>query len=432
MIFTDIITKKRNKEELTNQEIEFFVSSVTNDSVPDYQISALLMAIVLNGMSDAETLCLTESMAKSGDMLDLSPLGDNTVDKHSTGGVGDKTTLVIAPIVAALGCNVAKMSGKGLGHTGGTIDKLEAIDGYKTTLSGEEFINIAKKHGVCVTGQSGNLTPADKKLYAIRDVTATVESIPLIASSIMSKKLAAGAKNIVLDVKYGSGAFMKTKRDAELLAKTMVKIGKGAERNTAALITNMNTPLGNAIGNSLEVIEAAELLKGNYSKDLFEICTSLAANMYKLCSSLTYDECLARVYEVIEDGTAFKKLCDWVEAQGGNTELLTGKQKFKKSEAEITVSSTTTGFVSETDCYKIGKAACLCGAGRQTLDEKLDLSAGIILHKKTGDYVKSGEPLATLYGKAEKLYDAEKLLLSAYKFTNQKVKKQKLIYKTIN
>lgn len=432
MLITDIIAKKRDKRELTHEEIEFFVDSVTNSTVPDYQISALLMAITINGMTQAETLHLTKCMAKSGDMLDLSELGDKTVDKHSTGGVGDKTTLIVAPIVACLGCTVAKMSGRGLGHTGGTVDKLESITGYKTALSPQEFINISKNFGMCVVGQSGNFAPADKKLYSLRDVTETVESIPLIASSIMSKKLAAGAKNIVLDVKFGNGAFMKTRTDAELLAKEMVKIGNGAGRKTTALITNMNAPLGSAIGNNLEVLEALEVLKGKGDKNLLEICRALAANMYKLCYNKPLDFCLEKVDTVIKSGDAFNKLCQVVKAQGGDVKLLTGETEFLKAEAEKDIFAENTGYISEINCYKIGKSACLCGAGRQTLTDNLDFTAGIKLHKKVGDFIEKGNPIATLYGKPKKIKTAERLCLEAIKIGNTKPKEEPIVYKIID
>ncbi len=431
MQITDIITKKRNKKELSKQEIDFFISSVTDGSIPDYQISALLMAIVINGMTEQETLNLTLAMAKSGDMLDLSELGDKTVDKHSTGGVGDKTTLVVAPIVATLGCNVAKMSGRGLGHTGGTVDKLESIDGYKTSVSSKEFINTAKQINICLVGQSGNFAPADKKLYSLRDVTGTVESIPLIASSIMSKKLAAGAKNIVLDVKYGNGAFMKTKKDAVSLAKAMVKIGKGANRNVIALITDMNTPLGKAVGNNLEVIEAIELLKGNGDAELLELCRHLAANMYKLCTNIPYKECLSAVDEVLQNGSAFSKFCDLVSLQGGNTKLLTGEENFEKAEFEKDIFADNEGYISEIDCYNVGKSACLCGAGRETLNDIIDMSAGIILNKKIGDFVNKGDKIATLYGNKEKIQKAEDMLSKAFNISANKPKPKKLIYKII-
>lgn len=429
---TDIIAKKRDKKELTKAEIEFFIDGVTNATIPDYQISALLMAIVLNGMTEEETLHLTKCMAQSGDMLDLSILGDKTVDKHSTGGVGDKTTLVIAPIVASLGCTVAKMSGRGLGHTGGTVDKFEAIDGYKTAISKEKFLNISKTFGMCVVGQSGNFAPADKKLYALRDVTSTVESIPLIASSIMSKKLAAGAKNIVLDVKYGSGAFMKTKQAAEKLANAMVKIGKGAGRNVCALITNMNAPLGTAVGNNLEVKEALEILNGKGDPTLLELCCQLAANMYKLCSNNQIDHCLNEVDRVIKSGCAFKKLCDVVKAQGGNAKLLTGENEFPKAEASLEIKAQKDGYIIEIDCYNIGKTACICGAGRETLTDVLDFSAGVKLHKKIGDFVKCGDTLATLYGKTEKITSAEELCLKSIKIGDHRPQAEAIIYKIIS
>lgn len=428
---TDIIAKKRDKKELSDEEIRFFVSGVTDCTIPDYQISALLMSIVLNGMTDAETLSLTLAMAGSGDMLDLSALGDKTVDKHSTGGVGDKTTLVVAPVAAALGCTVAKMSGRGLGHTGGTVDKFESITGYKADLSEQEFTDIAKKTGMCIIGKSSNFAPADKRIYALRDVTATVESIPLIASSVMSKKLAAGAKNIVLDVKYGSGAFMKTAEDAEKLADKMVKIGKDAGRNTVAIITDMDTPLGVTVGNSLEVKEACDVLKGGGSADLKEICVALASYMYSLCFNKSIEECKAEVNRVIDDGSAFKALIDTVRLQGGDADLLTGAKEFPTPKFKTELTAERDGFITSMDCETVGKAARLCGAGRETVAEKIDPCAGIVLHKKMGDYVRSGEILATLYGEKQKALNGVQLLKTAYNFGETRPVCNKLIYKII-
>lgn len=430
MLMTDIIEKKRDKHPLDDKELEFFVSGVTDKSIPDYQISALLMAILLNGMDRRETLTLTTLMAKSGDMLDLSDLS-HTADKHSTGGVGDKTTLAVAPIAAALGCTVAKMSGRGLGFTGGTVDKLESITGYKTALDTAEFKKIAREHGMCVTGQSGNFAPADKRLYAIRDVTATVNSIPLIASSIMSKKLAAGAETIVLDVKFGSGAFMKTAEDAEVLAREMVEIGKGAGRKTAAVITDMDVPLGYAVGNALEVKEAVRVLKGEGEKNLTSLCILLAAKMYQISFNKTEEESIAAARCVITDGSAFKILCAAVKAQGGDERLLTGEHKFPAA-AQTELTAEKDGYITAMNSETVGKAAVMTGAGRERLEDSIDYSAGIILLKKYGDYVQKGERLATLYGAPEGLKNARERLANAYSIGESKPPEKPIVYKVID
>lgn len=427
----DIIAKKRDGGELSDAEIRFFVNGYTAGEIPEYQVSALLMAIYLRGMSENETTSLTQYMAMSGDMVDLSYFGSLSVDKHSTGGVGDKTTLIVAPIAAACGCKVAKMSGRGLGFTGGTADKLEAINGYKTDLSGDEFFNIVNKVGVAVVTQSGNLTPADKKIYALRDVTATVESIPLITSSVMSKKIASGAKNIVLDVKYGSGAFMKTKKDAEILAENMVKIGNLCGRNTAALITNMNVPLGFAIGNSLEVIEAINVLKGKQKGDLREISIALAGNMIALSQNISEQEGIALAKKALDSGKAFLKMREWIAAQGGDTACIDDTSLFKAAEYSMQVKASTGGFISEMNCEKIGVASAVLGAGRITKDDKIDLTAGIILSAKTGDYVSFGDNLATLYSNdKDKLKQAAEIYKSAVHIGGNAVK-ETLIYKTV-
>lgn len=432
MLMTDIIAHKRDKKELSTEEIEFFIKSATENTVPDYQVSALLMAVYLNGLTERETVELTIAMANSGDMLDLSALGDKTVDKHSTGGVGDKTTLICAPIAAALGCRVAKMSGRGLGHTGGTVDKLEAIEGYKTAISAKEMLEITKKYGLCLVGHSGNFAPADKKIYALRDVTATVESIPLIASSIMSKKLAAGAKNIVLDVKFGSGAFMKNAEDAELLAKKMVEIGNNAGRNTAAVITDMDTPLGCYIGNALEIKEAVEILKGKGDQRLRELCITLASNMYRLCFGGSEEKAKDLAQKSLENGSAFKKLCEAVSALGGDVRLLTGEREFPTPESQKQIAASNSGYITAINSELVGKAAVLSGAGRETVDDTIDLSAGIILNKQYGDYVTEGEALATIYGKEEKLTSAAKVLEEAFCIVGEKPQDRPLIYKVIN
>ncbi len=431
MLMTDIIAKKRNNAELTHKEIYFFVDAVTNGLIPDYQISALLMAIAINGMSTRETLDLTLAMQHSGDTLDLSRFGDKSVDKHSTGGVGDKTTPIVAAVCAALGCKVAKMSGRGLGYTGGTIDKLEAITGFKTNLSEDEFFSVCEKTGMCIMGKSSHFAPADKRIYEIRDVTATVQSIPLIASSVMSKKLAMGAKNIVLDVKYGSGAFMKNRKDAVKLAQLMVEIGKGAGRNTVALVTNMNAPLGCAVGNSLEIKEICDVLKGKGAKDLTLLCIELCAYMYSLCFSVPKSEALPKIKQAISDGSAFKLFCETVALQGGDVSLVTGEKDFPCAEYSLEILSLTNGFVNSIDCGAVGKASCLCGAGRETIDNTIDYSAGIILNKKVGDAVKKNDVLATLYGAKQKVLSQAEALKCAYKITTTPPRKNKLIYKVI-
>lgn len=427
----DIIAKKRDGRELTDAEIRYFVNGYTCGEIPDYQASALLMAIYFNGMTENETASLTQYMAMSGDTVDLTYFGNLSVDKHSTGGVGDKTTLIVAPIVAACGCKVAKMSGRGLGFTGGTADKLESITGYKTNLSGDEFFNIVNKVGVAVVTQSGNLTPADKKIYALRDVTATVESIPLITSSVMSKKLASGAKNIVLDVKYGSGAFMKTKADAEILAKSMVKIGKMCGRNISALITDMNKPLGFSIGNSLEVIEAINVLKGKQKGDLYEISVALAGNMIALAKGISEEQGCTEAENALLDGSAFIKMREWITAQGGDISQVDDTSLFAESNYSMKIKANTSGYITEMNCEKIGTSATLLGAGRLKKDDKIDLTAGIILAKKTGDYVNFGEEIATLFADSkDKLTSAAEIFKSALTFGAAPCK-EPIIYKTV-
>lgn len=427
----DIIAKKRDGSKLSDAEIRFFVNGYTAGEIPDYQMSALLMAIYFNGMSEQETVSLTQYMAMSGDILDLTYFGEASVDKHSTGGVGDKTTLIVAPVAAACGCKVAKMSGRGLGYTGGTADKLESIKGYRTNLTNDEFFNVVNKTGVAVVTQSGNLTPADKKLYSLRDVTATVESIPLITSSIMSKKLASGAKNIVLDVKYGSGGFMKTREDAQALAQSMVNIGKMCGRKTTALITDMNTPLGHAVGNSLEVIEAVNVLKGKQKGDIYDISVALAGNMIALAQSITEQEGCKKAKAALDSGMAFLKMREWVTAQGGDSSCIDDTSKFEVADYSVEIMSDTGGFISNADCEKIGIAAAVLGAGRVKKDDKIDLTAGIKLAVKTGDYVGFGEPIATLYGNDKnKLKAAAEIYRSAITI-GAAPKKEPLIFKTI-
>jgi len=422
----DIINKKKRGQILTSAEISSVVEGYTNGDVPDYQMSALLMAIYFNGMNAEETTALTLAMVDSGERVDLSSIKSKgiTVDKHSTGGVGDKTTLVVVPILAALGLPVAKMSGRGLGHTGGTVDKLEAIPGFKTSLSGDKFLSIVQKHGLSVVGQSANLAPADKKIYALRDVTATVDSIPLIAASIMSKKIAAGAECILLDVKTGSGAFMKDLDQAKELAKAMVDIGVGCGRKTAALITDMSVPLGSAIGNSLELKEVIRVLKGEKIGDSLDdiavVCNALAAQMLMLATNCTYEEAGIRVNEVIKSGKAFDKLVAMVEAQGGDSSYITNPNKFSSATNIIEVLAPETGYIGAMDTEGIGIVAMMLGAGRETPDDIIDYSAGIELYAKTGDFVEEGFPFAKLYTNNTDIEVAEPKFLSYVQITQEK------------
>lgn len=428
----DIIHKKRNGGELTEKEIKFFVNGYTGGSIPDYQASALCMAIYFRGMSADETAALTLAMADSGDRIDLSGVDGFTVDKHSTGGVGDKTSLIVAPIVAANGGKVAKMSGRGLGHTGGTVDKLESIPGFRTSLTPEEFIKQVNDIGLCIVGQTGELAPADKKLYALRDVTATVESIPLIASSIMSKKLAAGSQGIVLDVKTGSGAFMKTVEDSERLAEEMVSIGKAAGRKVTALITDMDIPLGDSVGNSLEVIEAVKTLKGEGEKKLTEVCLSLAAQMLCMVTGRDDKTCCEMAKKSIEDGSALNKLREMITAQGGNADVIDDIGAFKQPKFSADIISERDGYISRTDAERVGIASVILGAGREKKGDPIDPSAGIILKKKTGDSVCKGDALATFYTDDETRIDAAKReFLEALTFGKEKPSEPKLIYKII-
>ncbi len=427
----DIIRKKRDGVELSADEIAFFIKGYVSGEIPDYHASALLMAIYLRGMTAAETAVLTDYMARSGDMVDLSRFGSLSVDKHSTGGVGDKTTLIAAPIAAALGCRVAKMSGRGLGHTGGTVDKLESIPGYNISPSPEKFLSTVERVGMAIVGQTGNLTPADKMLYALRDVTATVDSIPLITSSIMSKKLAAGSHSIVLDVKVGSGAFMKTEEEAEQLARNMVDIGKRCGRNMAAVLTNMDAPLGNAVGNALEVAEAAAVLRGEKKGDLYEISLALAENMVSLVYGEDYDAA-ARVREAVESGAAYKKMCEWVEEQGGDSRCLADDTLLPKPQFKYNILCERDGFITAMDAEGIGVAAMLLGAGRRTKEDKIDYSAGIIINKKIGDRVLKGEPLCTLYtSNKDLLTTAAQQYSGSVKIGEHAPSARRLIYKII-
>ena len=425
----DIIAKKRDGGTLNHEELSFAVNGYVAGDVPDYQMSALLMAIYLRGMTDEETAMLTDVMAHSGDMVDLSAIAGIKADKHSTGGVGDKTTLVIAPIVAACGVKIAKMSGRGLGHTGGTVDKLESIPGYQTALSREKFFDTVNKCGVSVIGQSGNLAPADKKLYALRDVTATVDCIPLIASSIMSKKLAAGSDCILLDVKTGSGAFMKTLDDSIKLAQTMVAIGELAGRRTVALITDMDTPLGYGIGNSIEVMESMDVLKGEGPADLREVSLQLASNMLYLVGKGTPEECRAMAEKSIEDGSAFETFCTMVRAQGGDDSVLRDYTKFPQAPYRAEIKAERSGYITKMNAEEIGETSVVLGAGRETKESTIDFSAGLILHKKYGDEVKEGDSLVTLYtSKESALADAEKMYREAIAIGDEQPVKEPLVY----
>ena len=425
----DIIEKKRNGEKLSSEEIEFFISGYVEGKIPDYQISALLMAIYFSGMDDEETAVLTKAMMLSGDTVDLSEFGEFTVDKHSTGGVGDKTSLVVAPVMASLGCKMAKMSGRGLGHTGGTVDKLESIPGFKTSITPEEFFEQVRKTGVAVIGSTANLAPADKKLYALRDVTATVGSIPLIASSIMSKKLAAGAHNIVLDVKIGSGAFMKTEEQGRKLAEKMVNIGKSFNRNIAAVITNMDRPLGCAIGNSLEVLEAVSVLKGNEVPDFDGVCVALASTLLSLCYGIGHEESEKRVLESIRSGAALAKFREWITAQGGNDEFVDNPEALGTAKYITEYKAQGSGYISFMNTEMIGKAAAALGAGREKTTDSVDHTAGIVLRKKTGDAVRSGDVIAVLYTNKEASgIEAARLLSEAITYSAEKPAEESLVY----
>ena len=428
----DLITKKKHGQVLTDEEIQFMIDGYVKGDIPDYQMSAMLMAIWFQGMTDHEITELTKVMAKSGDMIDLSALAGKKVDKHSTGGVGDKTTLICAPIVAACGGKVAKMSGRGLGHTGGTVDKLESIPGYQTALSREQFFKTVNDCGVSVIGQSGNLAPADKKLYALRDVTATVDSIPLIASSIMSKKLAAGSDCILLDVKTGSGAFMKTLDDSIKLAQTMVAIGELAGRRTVALITDLDPPLGYGIGNSIEVMESMDVLKGHGPADLTEVSLQLAANMLYLVGKGTPEECRQMAEKAIADGSAFETFCKMVRAQGGDDSVLRDYTKFQQAPYRAEVKAERSGYITKMNAEEIGETSVVLGAGRETKESAIDFSAGLILHKKYGDEVKAGDTLVTLYTSKEgALADAEKMYREAIAIGDEQPEKEPLVYARI-
>ena len=433
MRMIDIIEHKKQGQKLTDDEIKFFVKEYTNGNIPDYQASALAMAIYFNKMSDDETAVLTNAMAESGDMLDLSMFGNLSVDKHSSGGVGDKTTLVVAPIASAAGCVVAKMSGRGLGFTGGTIDKLESIPNFNTQMSPEKFINQAKDIDIVVAGQTGNMAPCDKKLYALRDVTATVDCMPLIASSIMSKKLAAGSKNIVLDVKCGDGAFMKTKEDATHLANEMIKIGTSLRRNVSAVISDMNSPLGYCVGNTLEVFEAIKILKGEKIPRLYELCITLASHMISLCKGISLDEAKQLSETAIENGSALDKLCELVKAQGGDESYIRDENKFPVAKYKYEIKAEKGGYISKLEAEKIGNASCILGAGRSVKTDNIDPLAGIVLSVKVGDKIDKGDTIMTLYSSSEeKIKSAISLALTSFDLSREKPKEQHIIINELN
>ncbi|MCT4612573.1 MAG: pyrimidine-nucleoside phosphorylase [Clostridia bacterium] len=425
----DIIEKKRDGYKLSKEEIEFFVNGFTNGTIPDYQASAFLMAVFFNQMDKEETIDLTMAMLESGDKLDLSKIEGIKVDKHSTGGVGDKTTIILAPLVAAAGVPVAKMSGRGLGHTGGTIDKFESFDDFKLNIPEEKFIADVNEIGVAIASQTGDLAPADKKIYALRDVTATVNNLSLIASSIMSKKLASGADAIVLDVKTGSGAFMKEEDDAFDLAKIMVEIGCGVGRNTIGVITDMDEPLGFAVGNVLEVIEAIDTLKGEGPKDLTDLCLELGAHMLVLGGKASDIEDAKRTLEdLIDSGKALEKLKELIAAQGGNPEFIENYEMFKKASIVKDIYLEDEGFIQKIESEEVGKAALVLGAGRETKESEIDLAVGIVLSKKVGDYVGQAERVATIYANdLDKFEEAKEILTKAYIVENKEVEEKKLI-----
>ncbi len=430
----DLILKKREGNELSKEEIKFLIDGFTNGKIPDYQMSALSMVIYFKGMNDRETADLTMAMAESGDQIDLSEIKGVKVDKHSTGGVGDTTSLVLVPLVAAAGIPVAKMSGRGLGHTGGTIDKLESIPGFKTDLSMDRFIDNVNEIKAAIAGQTGNLTPADKKLYSLRDVTATVDSIPLIASSIMSKKIAGGADGIVLDVKVGSGAFMKTLENAEKLAEIMVRIGEKLGRDTTAVLTDMEQPLGHAIGNNLEVKEAIDTLKGEGPEDLTELCLTLGANMLKIAGQVeNYQKGYQLLEKLIENGKAFEKFKKLVQKQGGDVSYIKDPDKFKKSENFTEIKAKASGYLSQLKALDIGMAAMLVGAGREQKGDQILNEVGVVVHQKYGKKVLKGEKIATLYHNEENENTKEAIdkLNNSFIINEETPKSRDLIYKII-
>ncbi len=426
----DIIAKKRDNHELTKEEIEFFVDKYSKGEIPDYQASALLMAIYLNKMNKQETVYLTEAMMNSGDVIDLSQIEGIKVDKHSTGGVGDKTTIALAPLVAACGAPVAKMSGRGLGHTGGTLDKLESIPGFSIEMDSDKFIESVNEHKIAVCGQTASIAVADKKMYALRDVTATVDNISLIAASIMCKKLASGANAILLDVKTGDGAFMKTLDDSFELAKAMVDIGCGMERETIGIITDMEEPLGFAVGNSLEVIEAIETLKGNGPKDFVLLCETLGAYMLVLSKVAdNFEDGVQKIREAISSGLALDKLRVFIENQGGDKRVVDDYSLLPQANNIVEVKSPKNGYISKIEAEEVGMSAMILGAGRETKEDTLDMAAGIVLEKKVGEYVNKGDILAYIhYNKEYKFESARERFINSYEIVEEKVELRKLIY----
>ena len=430
----DLIMKKRNGGILSKEEIRFMIEGYTAGSIPDYQMSAMMMAIYFRGMNEEETLQLTMAMAESGDTLDLSAIEGIKVDKHSTGGVGDKTSLALTPMVAACGVKIAKMSGRGLGHTGGTIDKLESFDGFSTGIETRDFIKNVNEIGISIMGQTKDLAPADKLLYALRDVTATVDNMSLIASSIMSKKLAAGADAIVLDVKTGSGAFMKAEEDAFALAKEMLTIGKNAGRSMMAVVSDMDQPLGYAVGNALEVKEAIDTLKGHGPADFTELCMTLGSCMLMAGGVASdYEQAREMLKDVIENGSALEKLADFVEAQGGDRQSVYEPERLPKATGIFEVKAQKEGFIRKIICDEVGICSLILGGGRETKESEIDLSVGIVLCRKTGDYVKKGDVLAHIhYNDENKMLACKERLLAAYEIGDEKNTERPVIFGILN
>lgn len=427
-----IITKTKNKSELSQEEIKFLVDGYVTSEIPDYQMSAWLMAVCINGLTDRETAYLTDAMLHSGDTLSWERVNGVTVDKHSTGGVGDKTSLVIAPVAAACGVYVPKMSGRGLGHTGGTVDKLESIPGFCISVDFDKFLETVNTTGFAIVSQSGKLVPADKKIYALRDATATVDSIPLIASSIMSKKLATGADCLVLDVKVGNGAFMKNIKDAEKLASLMVHTAESAGRKCKAILTDMNIPLGMNVGNALEVIEAIEILKNKSHDKLYRLCMELAANMIMLAKDITHDEAYHMAEKTIEDGSALEKFREFIGRHGGNSDIIDDYSLLPQPKNSHQVKSLRSGYISAIDSQETGLSALMLGAGRKTKEDSIDYSAGIVFSKTVGDYAEKGDVLLTLYSSAVSDFsESEKRILNAISFSDENIISNDIILEII-